>query len=87
MVEHPYRIELTHTAEKELRRLGRADRERLLGTIRGLAGNPRPKGCQKMTDREEYRVRAGDFRVIYAVDDKKRMLTIYRAGHRKDVYR
>ena len=87
MVDHPYRIDVTRTAEKDLKQLPKSDRDRVLSVIEALADHPRPRGCDKLTDREEYRIRVGDFRVTYAIDDTQRAVTIYRARHRSDVYR
>jgi mRNA interferase RelE/StbE len=87
MARGAYRLEVTHTAQKDLRQLGQNERRRVLATILPLVDNPRPQGCTKMTDREEYRLSAGSLRITCAIDDKARVVTIYRATHRKDVYR
>ena len=53
----------------------------------GRGEEPRPRGCEKLTARERYRVRQGPYRIIYAVDDQERTVTVVKIGHRKDVYR
>jgi mRNA interferase RelE/StbE len=51
-----------------------------------LADNPRPVGVKKLTEREGYRIRAGDYRVIYEINDPLQTITIFHVGHRKDIY-
>lgn len=53
----------------------------------GLATNPRPSGCQKLSGREAWRVRVGDNRVVYEIDDPARRVLVVHIGHRRDVYR
>lgn len=52
-----------------------------------LEDNPRPRGAKKLSGREEYRLRAGDYRVLYTIDDKWHMVTVFAVGHRREVYR
>ena len=84
-----YRLSIKSSAAKELEAAGnKADRQRLVERIQTLAEAPRPQGSEKLagyTDR--YRVRQGNYRIIYLVDDAQREVTIYKVGHRKDVYR
>jgi mRNA interferase RelE/StbE len=84
-----YRLLIKESARRELERLGtKADRVRIVARIRALAENPRPPGCEKLAGFDDrFRIRQGDFRVVYLVDDAHREVTIYRIGDRKDVYR
>lgn len=84
-----YRVLIKSSAAKELEAAGtKADRHRIVQRIRTLAEDSRPQGSEKLagyTDR--YRVRQGNYRIVYLVDDERREVTIFRIGHRKDVYR
>ncbi|MBI4230154.1 MAG: type II toxin-antitoxin system RelE/ParE family toxin [Planctomycetes bacterium] len=62
-------------------------RERLADALDDLQASPRPPGAKRMVGRDGYRVRVGDYRVLYAVDDKARVVRVYVIGHRRDVYR
>jgi mRNA interferase RelE/StbE len=53
----------------------------------GLADNPRPSGVMKLSGREAWRIRIGDYRVIYTIDDAKKEAVIYAIGHRREIYR
>lgn len=55
--------------------------------MRALADDPRPHGCEKLSGEEKYRIRQGDLRIIYAVDDHTAVVTVVKIGHRRDVYR
>lgn len=81
-----YSIELETRARRELLDLQREVQGRIAEVIDDLAKNPRPPGSKKLTGYEGYRVRKGDYRVLYTVDDKKRLVRIYRIGHRREVY-
>ena len=61
--------------------------ERVRDSILALAEDPRPSDCVKLTNREGWRIRVGDYRVIYEIEDKQRIVTILANGHRRDVYR
>jgi mRNA interferase RelE/StbE len=75
-------------AAQTLRKLERRDQERLAPAFADLATNPRPPGATKLHRQPNiYRIRVGDFRIIYSPDDARRRVTITRIGHRRDVYR
>jgi len=74
-------------AQKESAQLPTGDYERVRDAIRALSQEPRPRGCRKLTGREGWRIRVGNYRVIYDVDDKQQSLTTLHIGHRRDVYR
>ena len=75
------------SAERELRALPKVDLRRITDRLRGLAQDPRPPGHEKLSSQEHYRVRQGDYRVAYAIDDDHRVVTIVKIGHRREVYR
>jgi mRNA interferase RelE/StbE len=84
-----YKILIKSSAGKELAEVGsKSDREKLVTRIQGLATNPRPHGSEKLAGyADRYRVRQGNYRVIYLIDEGANVVTIYSIGHRKDVYR
>jgi len=84
-----YRVEIKLSAIHELDRIGRkGDRQRVARRIRALGTQPRPPGSQKLAGAEDrYRVRQGRYRIVYAIDDAERLVTVFRIGDRKDVYR
>ena len=82
-----YRVEIRKQASKELSRIGLEDRRRIARAIEGLAESPRPVGCRKLRDREGWRIRVGDYRVLYQIEQGRLVVVVVRIGHRKDVYR
>ena len=82
-----YRIEVKKSAAKELRKIPRKVLTRILDRIRSLSDDPRPEGSIKLTNKEEYRLRIGKYRVLYSVEDNVLTVYIVKAGHRKDIYR
>ena len=83
-----YEVVITRSAFKEIERIAtKVDRSRVMRRIRVLADDPRPPGCEKLTGRDLYRVRQGWYRIVYGVDDTARTVTVFKVGHRRDVYR
>ncbi len=84
-----YSLYIKPSAGKELEAVGsKPDRLRIIGRIRGLADDPRPHGSEKLAGYDDrYRIRQGNDRVVYAIDDEAGRVTIYKVGHRKDIYR
>jgi mRNA interferase RelE/StbE len=82
-----YSVRVLRRAQKELSRLPSRDYERVRDRIRALADEPRRHGCSKLAGREGWRLRVGDFRVIYEIDDSGAKVTILHGGHRRDIYR
>jgi len=83
-----YRIEVSATAEKQLRRLALEARVRVLRAVQRLAETPYPPGCRKLSGYDDvFRIRVGVLRVLYSVDHKKIVVIILKVGQRKDVYR
>ena len=84
-----YRILIKRSAGKELAAVGsKLDRQRIVARIQGLAADPRPNGAEKLAGySDRYRVRQGRFRIVYLIDDDVDVVTIFKIGDRKDVYR
>ena len=82
-----YRLLIKPSAATELQALPANDRKRVVTKIHGLASDPRPPGAEKLSGAEKYRLRQGDYRVLYSVDDAEKVLVIVKIGHRRDVYR
>jgi mRNA interferase RelE/StbE len=83
-----YRIEVSTTAEQQLKKIRREDKVRILRSISLLANEPRPGGCRKMSGYNDiYRIRVGNYRVIYQIDAKRIIVVILKIGHRREVYR
>jgi mRNA interferase RelE/StbE len=81
-----YEILLLAPAQKDLDKLEPKTFARILGRIRALADDARPAGCLNLTDENGYRLRVGDYRILYRIDDAGRQVYIYRIKHRKDAY-
>jgi len=82
-----YRVVFTSSAERELKKLPPQVIARILSRIETLSSNPRPAGCKKLQGGDrEWRIRVGDYRVVYAIDDPKLLVEVTRVRHRKDVY-
>jgi mRNA interferase RelE/StbE len=83
-----YRIEVSATAERQLKKIRRDDKVRILRALSLLANEPRPGGCKKMSGYDDiYRIRIGNYRVIYEIDGKRIIVVILKIGHRREVYR
>jgi mRNA interferase RelE/StbE len=83
-----YEVYLERAAENDLKRLPATTFHRIIHQIRTLAENPRPSGCRKLTgSKNEWRIRIGDYRVLYEIDEKTRAVRIMPVRHRREVYR
>jgi len=83
-----YEIEVSATAERQLRKLPRPDQIRVLRAIQALSRDPRPPGCRKLAGHDDvFRVRIGRYRVLYAIADGRLLVIVLKVGDRKDVYR
>lgn len=82
-----FEVRINRSAAKELHRLPKADTRRILRRIEHLKHDPRPVGSEKLAGRDAYRIRQGDYRIIYVIDDDRIIVEVIRAGHRSDVYR
>jgi mRNA interferase RelE/StbE len=82
-----YRLLVTRSAAKELERVTDRERRKIAHRVQSLAADPRPHGVEKLTGQERYRVRQGEYRVLYEIDDASREVTVVKIAHRREVYR
>jgi len=81
-----YKIEITRSAIKEIKKLPSKNLGKILARISSLAENPRPKGCVKLSADEKYRIGVGVYRILYEVKDNLLVIIVVKVAHRKDVY-
>jgi len=82
-----YRIVIKPSAVKEIEAIPKRDRIRIIHRIQELARDPRPAGCEKLSGHEKYRLRQGQYRVIYSISDRELTVLVVKVGHRRDIYR
>ncbi|MBX3303873.1 MAG: type II toxin-antitoxin system RelE/ParE family toxin [Nitrospira sp.] len=83
-----YSILLAPPAERQLRALAEPNQKRIVKRLKTLQNNPRPQGVKKLVGEDDlYRIREGDFRIIYAIQDKELIILVVKIGDRKEVYR
>jgi len=82
-----YRVEIQRSAERDLDRLSKMLFDRISARLVALAEEPRPPGAEKLAGLEAFRLRVGDYRVVYEVDDSVRLVIVTRVRHRREVYR
>jgi mRNA interferase RelE/StbE len=82
-----YRVELESRARRELLDLPAKIARLLVSVLDDLTANPRPPGAKKLSGLEGWRVRKGDYRILYIIDDATRLIRVYRLGNRREVYR
>ena len=83
-----YGIEISRTAEKQLRKLPRDDQQRVVNSILALAEAPRPRGSRKLSGYDDvFRIRVGSYRVLYSISGQTLVIIILKIGHRRDIYR
>jgi mRNA interferase RelE/StbE len=82
-----YKVFLRKSAADELGRIPKKDLSRIVERIRALERDPRPGGCEKLSALERYRVRQGNYRIVYAIDDAERTVDVVKVGHRREVYK
>jgi len=82
-----YRITIKSSAAKELEQIRKKDRDRIVERIRALAENPRPPQAKKLSGEEKYRIRQGDYRILFQIHDDVVTVVVVKIGHRRDVYR
>ena len=82
-----YKLTIKKSAARELKDIPRKDLRRITKRILSLADNPRPAGSEKLAVKSCYRVRQGDYRIIYSIDEPKRIVDIIKIGHRREIYR
>ncbi len=82
-----YRILIKPSAAKELESVPSRDRRRIVKKIQSLSLEPRPSGCEKLSGGEKCRIRQGNYRILYTIQDDVLIVTVIRVGHRREVYR
>jgi mRNA interferase RelE/StbE len=82
-----YEIELRRKPQHALDRLPKKDFDRIIEDIKLLAETPRPKGVEKIKSTGLWRIRRGDYRIVYSIHDNEKLITILRIGHRREIYR
>jgi len=82
-----YTVDIKQSARRELEDLSNSLVARLVPKIGGLAANPRPSGCRKLRGYKDlWRIRVGNYRVVYFIDDDRKTVSVTRIAHRRDVY-
>ena len=83
-----YRVLIKPSAVRDIEAIPqKRQRQRVVAQIESLADDPRPRGCEKLTGREQYRVRQGVYRILYTVEDDQLVVCVVKVGHRSGVYR
>ena len=82
-----YRLLFKESVAKDFRPISQKYVRQILNTIEALTDDPRPIGCEKLTDQERYRIRCGSYRIIYEVQDDARIVLVVKVAHRRDAYR
>ncbi len=82
-----YSVEVTPAAERQIRKLDRETQRRVLTCLEKLGEEPRPRDCVKLQAEDLYRVRAGDYRIIYEIEDRRLIVLVLKVGHRREVYK
>jgi mRNA interferase RelE/StbE len=83
-----YEVFIKPSAAKELEGVGtKKDRQRIVARIRQLTENPRPPGFQKLSGADKYRIRYGNYRIVYSINDDELSVEVVKIGHRREVYR
>jgi mRNA interferase RelE/StbE len=83
-----YKIEISSSAEKSLKKIAKKDILKIVEAIQILSINPFPEGCRKLAGEEKtYRIRQGDYRIIYEVEGKNLLILVLKIGPRRDIYR
>jgi len=82
-----YKIEIKESVVKEFNSIPKKDLKKIVQKIRSLSDNPRPNGCVKISGQERYRIRQGDYRILYSIENEILVVYVIKIGHRKEVYR
>ena len=82
-----YKVYFKESVEKDLRQIPQKEIKKILRRIETLTVNPRPQGCEKLTGQERYRIRQGQYRILYSIQDNELTIWVVKISHRKDVYR
>ncbi len=82
-----YKVLLKKSAAKELEKVPEKDRKKIIKNIRDLSLDPRPQGVKKLSGQEKYRIRQGNYRILYQIVDEELIIYVVGVGHRKDIFR
>ncbi len=82
-----YRLLIKSSAGKEIEAIPKPDRRRIVAKITALSRDPRPPGCEKLSGHDLYRLRQGNYRILYAIQDSDLIVVVVKVAHRRDVYR
>ena len=82
-----YKVFFKKSVEKDFEGIPKKDLKKIIDRIGGLAEDPRPQGCEKLTGQERYRLRQGCYRIVYSIQDNELTVWVVKVGHRKDIYR
>ena len=82
-----YRITVKQSVAKDLRKIPKKDVKRILLAIQTLAENPRPPQSKKLSGQERYRLRQGNYRILYSIEDENLIVCVVKVGNRRDIYR
>jgi len=82
-----YTLFIERRAQRSLSRIAAQERERISGAIRRLADEPRPQGVKKLSARNVWRIRVGEYRVLYEIHDVRLLILVVDIGHRREIYR
>ena len=82
-----YKLFFKKSVQKDFDSIPKKDLKRILSRIESLSEDPRPKGCEKLTGQERYRLRKGRYRIFYSIQDDELTVWVVKVGHRKDIYR
>jgi mRNA interferase RelE/StbE len=83
----PYKIVVKKSVAKDLKKIPSKDIKRILSAIQELAQNPRPPQSKKLSGQERYRLRQGNYRILYSIEDDKLIVCVVRVGNRRDIYK
>jgi mRNA interferase RelE/StbE len=82
-----YKICIKPSAAKELKKIPKKVLQKVVEKIKGLASDPRPPGCEKLSSEERFRIRQGDYRIVYTIEDEKLIVIVVKIGYRRDDYK
>ncbi len=82
-----YEIFFRESVYKDFRKIPKKDLQKILSKIQNLSSNPRPPGSEKLTGQETFRIRQGNYRILYSIQDNHLTIWVVKVGHRKDIYR
>jgi len=82
-----YKIYFRHSVLKDLAKIPKRELQRIIKRIEKLAVDPRPRGCEKISGQDRFRIRQGSYRIVYSIQDDELTIWVVKIGHRRDIYR